>query len=82
MVVDFGNARLSEVWKAHFVFIEEVRFGYKPFACRAREARLWLLEEEYWLTVQACPFENIFWQRYYTMLRVTDNNYRTSKQAM
>jgi hypothetical protein len=27
MVVEFVKARLSEVWKAHSVFIEEVRFG-------------------------------------------------------
>jgi hypothetical protein len=27
MVVEFVKARLSEVWKAHLVFIEEVRFG-------------------------------------------------------
>jgi hypothetical protein len=32
--------------------------------------------------VQACPFENLFWQRYYTMWRVTDNNYTTTKQSM
>jgi hypothetical protein len=82
MVVEFVKARLSEVWKAHSIFIEEVRFGYKPCGCRAREARLWLLEEEYWLTLQACPFENIFCQGYYTMWRVIENNYTTTKQAM
>jgi hypothetical protein len=46
MVVEFVKARLSEVCNAHSVFIEEVRFGDKPCGCRAREASLWLLEEE------------------------------------
>jgi hypothetical protein len=82
MVVEFVKARLSEVCNAHSVFIEEVRFGDKPCGCRAREASLWLLEEELWLTVQACQFENIFSYRYYTMWRVINNNYTTTKQAI
>jgi hypothetical protein len=53
MVVEFVKARLSEVCKAHSVFIKEVRFGDKPCGCRAGEASLWLLEEEFWLTVEA-----------------------------
>jgi hypothetical protein len=60
MVVEFAKARLSEVCKAHSVFIKEVRFRDKPYGCCAGEARPWLLEEEFWLTVEACQFENIF----------------------
>jgi hypothetical protein len=58
--VEFVNARLSEVWKPHSLFIKEVGFGDKPSACRAEEASRWLLEEELWLMVEACQFENIF----------------------
>jgi hypothetical protein len=60
MVVEFLKARLSEVCKAHSVFIKEVRFGDKPCGCRAGEESPWLLEEEFWLTVEACQFQNIF----------------------
>jgi hypothetical protein len=58
--VEFVQARLSEVCKAHSVFIKEVGFGDKRSACRAEEASRWLLEEELWLTVESCQFENIF----------------------
>jgi hypothetical protein len=57
--VEFVKARLSEVCKAHSVFIKEVRFGDKPSGCRAGEASPWLLKEELWLTVQAYEFEKI-----------------------
>jgi hypothetical protein len=52
--VEFVKARLSEVCKAHSVFIKEVRFGEKPSGCGAGEASPWLLEEEFWLMVEAC----------------------------
>jgi hypothetical protein len=58
--VEFVKARLSEVCKAHSVFIKEVLFGDKTSGCRAGEASPWLLKEELWLTVEACQFENIF----------------------
>jgi hypothetical protein len=51
---------LSEVCKAHSVFIKEVRFGDKPSGCRAAEASPWLVEEEFCLTVEASQFQNIF----------------------
>jgi hypothetical protein len=58
--VEFVKARLSEVCKAHSVFIKEVRFGDKPSGCRAAEASPWLVEEEFCLTVEASQFQNIF----------------------
>ena len=58
--MEFVKARLSEVCKAHSVFIKEVRFGDKSSCCRAGEASPWLFQEELWLTVEACQFENTF----------------------